>query len=366
MPSPARTLASTCLFRRTRGAVLAIACALINTASTSWAASAKPFLTRSPDWFSTEDARRTATHILSHQSDLGGWPKNGSTTDSLFRGDRRTLAPTFDNGATTDELRFLARVHAATQDETCRAAFLRGLDYILIAQYPNGGWPQFHPPGRGYHRHITFNDNTMVRLMEFVREVASMPTYAFVDAPRRARARAAFDRGIDCILNCQVTVDSKPTVWCAQHDASDFQPRAARTFEPASLSGAESVGITRLLMSLENPPPRVRHAVEAALAWFRSAALTGIRVETVPDPAVPGRTDRVVVKDASAPPLWARFYHLETQQPVFTDRDGIPRANLRDLGHERRNGYAWYGNWPQQLLDREAPAWRHRISPPTP
>ena len=54
----------------------------------------------------------------------------------------------------------------------------------LAAQYPNGGWPQSYPPGKGYARHITFNDNTMVNLLELVRDVARSDAFRFVD--RRA------------------------------------------------------------------------------------------------------------------------------------------------------------------------------------
>jgi hypothetical protein len=106
-------------------------------------------------------------------------------TAAPFTGARAELRPTYDNRATTDELRFLARAFHATNDESYRDAFLRGLDYVLDGQYPNGGWPQSSPPGDGYPRHITFNDNTMVRLLEFVREVARDDRYAFVDGDRR-------------------------------------------------------------------------------------------------------------------------------------------------------------------------------------
>jgi PelA/Pel-15E family pectate lyase len=47
-----------------------------------------------------------------------------------------------------------------------------GLAHILEAQYPNGGWPQRHPPGSGYARHFTFNDGVMVNLLNFVRDVS--------------------------------------------------------------------------------------------------------------------------------------------------------------------------------------------------
>jgi pectate lyase len=327
-------------------------------------AAAKPgaYLNKPDAWFAGDEAKQVAAHILSHQSELGGWPKNVDTTAAPFKGDPKTLQPTFDNGATTDELRFLARLCVATKDAKYRAAFDRGLDYVLKGQHANGGWPQHHPPGKGYHRHITFNDNAMVRLLEFVRQVAKSNTYAFVDDARRKSAATAFDRGVDCILKCQIKVDGKLTAWCAQHDEVDFSPRPARSYELATLSGAESVGIVRLLMSLDNPSPEVVRAVEAAVEWFKESRLTGIRVDTVKDEKGPKGVNKVVVKDPAAPALWARFYAPETNKPVFVDRDGVPKSALVDIGYERRNGYAWYGTWPQKILEVEYPAWKKRIA----
>lgn len=321
-------------------------------------ASPKDYLKKPDAWFATEEAKKIAASILSFQSETGGWPKNEKTTGEPYKGDRKNLKPTYDNGATTDELRYLARIYTATQEDTYRAAFLLGLDYVLQGQYANGGWPQSRPAGTSYRRHITFNDNVMVRLMEFVREIATDKGYAFVDEARRKAAKEAFDRGIACILKCQIKVDGKLTAWCAQHDEVDFSPRPARAYELVSLSGSESVGITRLLMSIENPSPEVVQAVEASIAWFEKAKLTGIRVAEEKDEKAPKGKNRVVVQDPKAGALWARFYEIGKNKPMFVDRDGAPKANLADIGYERRNGYAWYGTWPQKLLEVEHPKWK--------
>jgi len=208
------------------------------------AASSLPrYLNRPDSWYAGEEARRIAERVLSHQSDPGGWPKNKDTAATPFTGDRKKINPTFDNGATTGELRFLARLWKATKDERYRDAFTRGVEYILKAQYPNGGWPQSYPPGKGYPRHITFNDGAMVRLMEFLRDVCIANDTGVLDAARRDAAQAAFERGVQCILKCQIKTNGILTAWCAQHDEQDFAPRSGRTYELASLSGAESVGI---------------------------------------------------------------------------------------------------------------------------
>lgn len=320
------------------------------------------YLNRPADWFKGREAATIAENILSHQSSAGGWPKNTSTTAKKHTGDPDKIKPTFDNGATTDELRFLARMVTATGSNKYQEAFQRGYDYILKAQYPTGGWPQFHPPGNQYHRHITFNDQSMVRLMEFLRKSYTAPQYGFLDEARRKAAQSAFDRGIECILKCQVRVQGALTAWCAQHDEVDFQPRPARAFEPVSLSGCESVGIVRLLMSLEKPSPEIIRAVDAAVAWFEKVQIRGLKVVAIKDSHQPGGKDRVVQADPSAPPLWARFYEIGTNRPIFGDRDGSVHYALSEISHERRNGYAWYGTWPQKLLQTDYPAWKKRLA----
>jgi PelA/Pel-15E family pectate lyase len=324
------------------------------------AGGAKSYLKKPIDWFRSEEGRRITASILSYQSPQGSWPKNLDTTAEPYRGDPKDLKGTYDNSATTDELRFLARAYEATQEPRCQQAFLKGLDHILQAQYPNGGWPQSYPPGKGYPRHITFNDGTMVRLMEFLREVATGETYDFVAMEKRKAAQATFDRGVQCILKCQIRVDGKLTAWCAQHDENDFSPRSARSYELVSLSGSESVGITRLLMSLERPSPEVVRAIEGAVAWFEAARLTGIKVVEKEDKNAPKGFDRIVVRDPDAPPLWARFYEIGTNKPIFSDRNGVPKRSLAEIGYERRNGYAWLGNWPAALLTWEYPAWKEK------
>jgi PelA/Pel-15E family pectate lyase len=120
------------------------------------------------------------------------------------------------------------------------------------------------------------------------------------------------------------------------------------------------VGIVRLLMSLENPSDEVVQAIEGAVRWFEVAKLKGIRVEVRKDTQSPTGVNRVVVKDPAAPPLWARFYEIGTNRPIFSDRDGVAKRELSEIGYERRNGYAWLGNWPQRVLEKDYPAWKQR------
>lgn len=319
-------------------------------------------------WYAGGDAARVAETVILHQRTSGGWPKNVDMARVLTHTDRTELEAqrsrpdsTIDNGATTTQLRFLARVQQAQPAEVWRSAWLRGLDYLLDAQYPNGGWPQYWPQPRGYAAHITFNDNAMVSVMALLREATqNRGGFAFLDEGRRTRAQAAVARGVECILRCQIVVEGKRTAWCAQHDAITLVPAGARTYEHPSLSGAESVGIVRFLMAVESPDARVIEAIEAAVAWFEQATLRGIRVVERADPTLPGGRDRVVMEDESAPPIWARFYEMGSNRPIFSGRDGVIRYRLAEIEQERRVGYAWYTEAPARLLGEELPAWRSR------
>ena len=246
-----------------------------------------------------------------------------------------------------------------TNEPQYRQAFLKGLSHILEAQYPTGGWPQFYPLSKkSYHRHITFNDDAMVRILELLRDVSESSDYAFLKTEERTKAKDAVTKGIDCILRSQIKQDEKLTAWCAQHDEKTLEPAWARSYEPPSISGAESVGVVRFLMSVEEPTPEIIAAVEGAVEWFRSVVIHGMRLERFTD--AEGQKDRRVVEDSDAGPLWARFYEIGSNRPIFLDRDSVVRYSLSEIGQERRGGYAYYGSWATKLLTDEYQQWREK------
>lgn len=326
-----------------------------------------------PDaWYGSPDAVRIADNVLLYQRDTGGWNKNLDMAQPLSEGEKARLRDekkvaesTIDNGATTQQMYYLARVYTATKQARFKDAFLKGVDYLLAAQYPNGGWPQYFPLRKGYYTHITYNDGAMMLTMNLLRDIARKEPvyYAFVDAARRARAEKAIAKGLDCILRTQVVVRGKRTVWCAQHDEKTLAPTSARTFEPRCLASTESIGIARYLMKLDRPSPTVKEAVQAAVAWFDAARLTGIRYEEITGPGAEGGRDRVVVKDPAAPPIWARFYEIGTNRPIFSGRDGVVKYSLAEIEHERRAGYRWYSSAASALLEKDYPAWQQKWAP---
>ncbi len=323
-------------------------------------------------WYGSDEARRIADAIVSFQTPSGGWSK----AIDFSKGPRHpgmqwvshnegwSWVGTFDNNATTSEMQLLARFYQATKDQKYADSFLKGLDYIFDAQFPNGGWPQVYPLTGGYHDDITFNDDMMTHTLQLLQDVANgAPEYAFVDEARRTKARDAVAAGVQCILHTQVVQDGKRTVWGAQHDALTLAPAAARKFEPVSLTAGESLGILRFLMSIDHPGPEVIQAVQDAVAWYDTAKLTGIEVVKKPQAGTIRGFDTVVVPNPNAPPIWARFYELGTNRPIFIGRDAVIKYNLAEIEEERRTGYGWYRTTPKDLLEKDYPKWQAKWAP---
>jgi len=328
-------------------------------------------LSQRPEFYGTEEAIRIADNLLLYQRESGGWQKNIEMASVLGERDRAELLrakgrndSTLDNGATRTQMQYLAMVYQASGIERFKEAFLKALDYVLEAQYDNGGWPQRYPNPTGYSRYITFNDGTMIGMLNLLDDiVGKKPPYTFVDEAHRLKAEAAISKGIECILKCQIVVNGRKTAWCAQHDEKTLIPRSARSYELASISGAESVGIVRFLMSIDNPGPEIIEAVQAAVTWFDRAALKGIRQIRKQDKSLPKGWDKVIVEDASAPAIWARFYDIQTNKPIFCSRDGIPKETLAEISYERRTGYSWLGYYATDLLEKDYPAWQKKWAP---
>ncbi len=322
----------------------------------------KQCLRQDAGWYSSDEAVRIADNVILFQRDTGGWPKNTDMTVKLSpdqikdhvkkKPDRKEC--TIDNGATHTQLRYLAMVYQATTVERVRDSFIQGVEFLLDTQYKNGGWPQY-PFREGYYSRVTFNDGAMIGVMRVLNDIANAkPPFEFVDDELRTRCARAVKAGLECILNCQIEVDGAKTVWCAQHDETTLAPAAARAYEKISLSGSESAGIVEFLMSIESPSPESQRAIHTAMAWFEKSAIHGVKVERKPDASLPRGYDKIVVKDASASPLWARFYEIETNRPIFCGRDGVVKYSLAEIEHERRVGYSWYSSSPAKLFDKYA------------
>lgn len=324
--------------------------------------------TQSFDGTPPEQQALIAQNMLLYQRSNGGWPKHikNVKVDYSQPLSEETLAivkenyassidATIDNNATIKEIRFLTAQFKATGGKQYLSAVEKGISYLLDAQYPNGGWPQYYPDKRNYRHYITFNDNAMINVLTLLQDVSEgKKDMNIVNSDLASKASQAVKKGLDCILKTQVKVNGKLTVWCAQHDEITLLPANARVFELISLSGSESVGIVQFLISQKNPSPAIKEAIINAVNWFEETKIKGYKISWAIDP-VKGR-EQSLVKDENSV-LWARFYEINTNEPFFVGRDGVKRKSMYEIDAERRNGYAWYGPWADKLINQTYPAW---------
>lgn len=331
-------------------------------------------LDRDASWYGSEEAARIADIVLSFQTPAGGWSKNldmsktprkpgqgyaygpDQTARLMTPGDFGTVSDsgwgyvgTIDNDATTTQLHFLAKVVTALSPSSAKAmpyrkSFLRGLDYLFAAQYPNGGWPQVWPLAGGYHDGITYNDDAMIEVMELLQAAAAgQGEFAFVPAEVRKRATSSVQHGIECILATQIVVGGRRTVWCQQYDPLTLQAASARNYEMPSQSAAESAVILQFLMRLPHPTKAEVVAINAAGEWLTRIAIEDHAFQPTP-------AGRALVAAPGGPLLWARYYQIGTDKPIFGDRDKSIHDQVEEISTERRNGYSWYNSTPQPAV----------------
>ncbi len=309
--------------------------------------------------------KEIADNILLYQKENGGWPKNYDMLAILTEEQKEALLKskkmtntTFDNWTTHTQVEYLARAYEIIKDERYKKACIKGIEFILKAQYPNGGWPQFYPDTSGYRKFITFNDGATAGIMRVLYNIVKkVPHYSFVEKNLYERAKDAFEKGLRCIIDCQIKENGKLYAWGQQHDNVTLKPQYARSYELPSIANQESADLVLFLMDIENPSPELINAIESAIRWFEESKIEGIRIKEKKIEPIKYKwstisVDRFVVKDSTAPPIWPRYSELVTHKPLFCNRDGKRVYSLAEVAHERRAGYTWYTYLPQQPLDK--------------
>ncbi|WP_160152533.1 pectate lyase [Microbulbifer sp. ALW1] len=307
------------------------------------------------DYIASAESKALADSLLTFQTPSGGWSKR--TDMHLPRkpgqhfGTETSYVPTFDNYATTTQFWVMVNVcNAHKLDRYCDSAS-RALRYILLAQYPNGGWPQTFPLRGKYHDDITFNDDAIANLLKVVAAAAEGDERLnFLADELKTQAKHSLQKALDMLVATQVEIDGEPTIWGAQHNAQTLEPTAARAFEPVALATSESADLMLFLMTLKNPPENIRRAIERANNWFEKHQIDGLRYR---------RGDQLpaLLPQEDADPLWARFYDIDSDRPVFGDRDGKVYFEIDKVSAERRAGYGWYTERPYKAL-KEYRKWK--------
>ena len=270
------------------------------------------------DWYGTDEAMKVADIVLSVQKTNGGWMKN----DQLHKLTASELAALqksrgehscFDNYATTQEMRFLARVYQKTKVEKYRTAFQKAVSLIITAgKGLSGGWGQYWPLSTdkySYQNYITFNDDLMTNMMKILADIIGNKGLFvdMVDEDVRAQCQTAFDNALQCVIKCQVNDNGTKAAWCAQHDPKDFLPTEGRPHELPSISGSESATLLSYLMTLEDPSEELQECITSAVEWLDKHRIEGKAIEDFTNND--GVKDRRVI-DKEGSSIWGRFIQI--------------------------------------------------------
>ena len=276
------------------------------------------------EWYGSAEAISVADTLVSVQKTNGGWMKNDqfhklSTSELTARqklsGDNgRNIHSCFDNYATTQEMRFLAKVYQQTHQQRFLDAFKRALDLIFASGNSlKGGWAQYWPLSSdkfSYQNYITFNDDLMLNMMRILQDISEQKGdfAGLVDDATREKCKAQWDKAIECVINCQIDDNGVKAAWCAQHDAADFLPTEGRPHEMPSVSGYESANLLYYLMSINKPSEEIQQSITAAVEWLKSHKYK--ENATVEDYTnAKGETDRHIVEKQGTN-LWGRFIQI--------------------------------------------------------
>lgn len=313
-----------------------------------------------------------AEKMLVYQLPIGGWGKqlyDKSVVNYNLPLDKDLLKKikatgddhaTIDNNATSREINALIKAYSTTKNPEYLKSAEKGISYLLLMQYKNGGFPQYYPNSGLYRKQVTYNDNAMINALTVLYNVAEGKNdFDAVDSKLKEKSKIAVQKGIECILKTQVLQKETPTIWGDQYNEITLQPDKARAFEPISLATGESVGIIRFLM-LQPVTPEVEKSIKSAVQWFKQNKIKGYSYNVS---KVNGKAVRTLAEDKNSV-IWARFYDINNNKPLFGDRDGSVKYNYNEVSEERRNGYSWFGDFADKLINKEYPKWieKNKIS----
>lgn len=223
---------------------------------------------------------------------------------------RRRGRCTFDDNITQGALGFLMRLDEAVDSAWLTESVELGLKHMLRAQFKNGAWPQWHPLRGGYHDYYTFNDNAINDCIRVMLEAHK--------AYGRKEHLGSARRGGDFIILSQLPA---PQAGWAQQYSHDVKPAWARAFEPPAVCTAVTSRNIRTLVDLYLYTKGAKYLkpVPAAIKWL----------------------ERSKIGDN----LWARFYEVGTNKPIYGDRDRKIHYALEEVSKERRTGYSWQSGY---------------------
>lgn len=230
------------------------------------------------------------------------------------------------NGATTSELKYLAKYITANkpEDSKYQDAFVKGIKYLLTTQHDNGGWSMNPGSGSGFNANIEVGNKAMTEVLTLLSDIAILNNQDYVFARKAMNVdeiKSAVEKGNDFIVKSQISNNNKKSGWATQYDKSG-NVTMGHTYERESVSSYTTKDVIDYLMTIHNPSQDIKDAVESAYSWLKDVKIADKEQKVVKDTSMNNGFD-VYLVDGSG--TWASNYvydkATDSYRPLYSDVD---------------------------------------------
>lgn len=230
------------------------------------------------------------------------------------------------NGATTAELKYLAKYITANkpEDSKYQDAFVKGIKYLLTTQHDNGGWSMNPGSESGFNANIEVGNKAMTEVLTLLSDIAILNNQDYVFARKAMNVdeiKSAVEKGNDFIVKSQISNNNKKSGWATQYDKSG-NVTMGHTYERESVSSYTTKDVIDYLMTIHNPSQDIKDAVESAYSWLKDVKIADKEQEVVKDTSMNNGFD-VYLVDGSG--TWASNYvydkATDSYRPLYSDVD---------------------------------------------
>lgn len=230
------------------------------------------------------------------------------------------------NGATTSELKYLAKYITANkpEDSKYQDAFVKGIKYLLTTQHDNGGWSMNPGSGSGFNANIEVGNKAMTEVLTLLSDIAILNNQDYVFARKAMNVdeiKSAVEKGNDFIVKSQINNNNKKSGWATQYDKSG-NVTMGHTYERESVSSYTTKDVIDYLMTIHNPSQDIKDAVESAYSWLKDVKIADKEQKVVKDTSMNNGFD-VYLVDGSG--TWASNYvydkATDSYRPLYSDVD---------------------------------------------
>lgn len=230
------------------------------------------------------------------------------------------------NGATTSELKYLAKYITANkpEDSKYQDAFVKGIKYLLTTQHDNGGWSMNPGSGSGFNANIEVGNKAMTEVLTLLSDIAILNNQDYVFARKAMNVdeiKSAVEKGNDFIVKSQISNNNKKSGWATQYDKSG-NVTMGHTYERESVSSYTTKDVIDYLMTIHNPSQDIKDVVESAYSWLKDVKIADKEQKVVKDTSMNNGFD-VYLIDGSG--TWASNYvydkATDSYRPLYSDVD---------------------------------------------